>query len=469
MLNGDFSGAWESIANGTSKAWGAAGKYADVLDALGTNTITFSQQEARLNRDMKEQQAIIADTTKSYAERKKAQEELIKLNDEYTKASTKQADLQQQVADAYIEKLLAESGQSDKFTEEEKARLQDYLTAVDGTIDDMQALGGKWANVYDKISDSEYRQFADYYSAAQTTARNVAETIKANNKLINKDLNDNPLKVEVKVDEYAEGTIGWIEKEIAKLEKEKKNVIPLSVEEQSINREIEKLRAQLQNVEVEVEVKFPEGSIGAVREQIAQLNKEMENTVYGSDAYKALKEQIDALNASITETNSNLTQQVDNADGMSNVFGSASGALGQFASQSEEAAVAQKSLAVAEQLAAMASAIHTASSSGDPYTVPARIIASAGAIVAAFASMASAKFAGGGIVGGSSYAGDSQLIRANSGEIVLNTSQQARLWNALNNSNLGGGYQGGNVTFTIKGNELQGCLNNNSQTKNRLK
>lgn len=181
-----------------------------------------------------------------------------------------------------------------------------------------------------------------------------------------------------------------------------------------------------------------------------------------------MKEQIDALNESISDTNNNLSLTGSSADNIGDTFGAASSAMGQFAAQSEEAAIAQKSLAVAEQLAAMASAIHTASSGGDPYTVPARIIAAAGSIVAAFASMASAKFAGGGIVGGNSYAGDSTLIRANAGEMVLNSSQQHRLWNALSSGNFGGN-QSGNVTFTIKGNELQGCLNNNSQTKNRLK
>ena len=50
------------------------------------------------------------------------------------------------------------------------------------------------------------------------------------------------------------------------------------------------------------------------------------------------------------------------------------------------------------------------------------------------------KFAEGGIVGGSSYFGDKLLARVNSGEMILNQGQQARLL-AMTNG-------GGNVRVT---------------------
>ena len=64
-------------------------------------------------------------------------------------------------------------------------------------------------------------------------------------------------------------------------------------------------------------------------------------------------------------------------------------------------------------------------------------------------------FAQGGIVGGTSYNGDRQLIRVNSGEMILNGQQQARLFSMINS---GGG--GGEVTFRIAGQQLVGVLNN---------
>jgi hypothetical protein len=74
-------------------------------------------------------------------------------------------------------------------------------------------------------------------------------------------------------------------------------------------------------------------------------------------------------------------------------------------------------------------------------------------------------FATGGIVGGTSYSGDRNLIRVNSGEMILNRGQQASLWNAIN----GGGVGGGNVTFRISGQELVGVLNNYNSKMSKVR
>ena len=54
---------------------------------------------------------------------------------------------------------------------------------------------------------------------------------------------------------------------------------------------------------------------------------------------------------------------------------------------------------------------------------------------------ANSNFASGGIVGGNSIAGDNMTIKANSGEMVLNKSQQAKLFNMINGSGGGGNIQ----------------------------
>ena len=65
-------------------------------------------------------------------------------------------------------------------------------------------------------------------------------------------------------------------------------------------------------------------------------------------------------------------------------------------------------------------------------------------------------YATGGIIGGYSFSGDNQLIRVNSGEMVLNKSQQAQLFAIANGASVGGG----NVEFEIRGDKLYGVLNN---------
>lgn len=91
-------------------------------------------------------------------------------------------------------------------------------------------------------------------------------------------------------------------------------------------------------------------------------------------------------------------------------------------------------------------------------------VAALGGVVAASiaASKNAGNFANGGIVGGTSYTGDRLVANVNSGEMILNTTQQGKLWKQINNG--GGSNQ---VEFHIAGTELVGVLNNNNR-KTRL-
>lgn len=81
-------------------------------------------------------------------------------------------------------------------------------------------------------------------------------------------------------------------------------------------------------------------------------------------------------------------------------------------------------------------------------------------VAAAVASMAStfsnmSKFAGGGIVG------DQNIVRVNSGEMILNQAQQARLFNTLNSGRTDSD-TGGQVQFVIRGQDLVGVQKNHN-------
>ena len=84
-------------------------------------------------------------------------------------------------------------------------------------------------------------------------------------------------------------------------------------------------------------------------------------------------------------------------------------------------------------------------------------IAAMASILAAFASLP--KFASGGIVEGNSIVGDKVLARVNSGEMILNKSQQKNLFNMISGDNSRYGMNG-KVEFVIEGKNLKGVLNN---------
>lgn len=92
-------------------------------------------------------------------------------------------------------------------------------------------------------------------------------------------------------------------------------------------------------------------------------------------------------------------------------------------------------------------------------------VAALGAAVAGAIAMAKSngKYAKGGIVPGSSFTGDRVTAQVNSGEMILNKTQQARLFKLAN----GGAVGGNQVEFHISGTELVGVINNVNR-KNRV-
>lgn len=99
----------------------------------------------------------------------------------------------------------------------------------------------------------------------------------------------------------------------------------------------------------------------------------------------------------------------------------------------------------------------------------ATIIGTITSVIGSIASVASQQFADGGIVKGSTTIGDFVPIRANAGEMILNGTQQSRLFKMLNNPTISTTLSGGeNVTFTIHGSDLQGTLNNYNRKRGRV-
>ena len=135
-------------------------------------------------------------------------------------------------------------------------------------------------------------------------------------------------------------------------------------------------------------------------------------------------------------------------------------------------------------------AVAEATASGAKLPFPANLAAIASGLSAVMgALMFVGKFATGGIVGGNSPSGDRLFARVNSGEMILNMTQQRRLFDFLNGAGSlrgvsapqltrvnptaadlrgllrepSGGGQGGTVRFTIEGRTLVGVLANETR------
>lgn len=78
-------------------------------------------------------------------------------------------------------------------------------------------------------------------------------------------------------------------------------------------------------------------------------------------------------------------------------------------------------------------------------------------------------FSNGGIIGGATTSGDMQLARVNAGEMILNNSQQARLFDLLDGGAAMIGNTQGKVDFRISGQNLVGTLRNYNTKMSKVK
>ena len=196
-------------------------------------------------------------------------------------------------------------------------------------------------------------------------------------------------------------------------------------------------------------------------EKIAAIWNSMTQTV---DGFLRI---IDAVNA-WTEASETLQKAQAAEAAMTQTTAAQKVAANTQAIASDQAAgAATVAKATTDVAANTASAASSAGASAAKLPFPANLLAVAAAISAVLGLMAAIpKFAGGGVVQGGTSINDLQLARVNAGEMILNGSQQKRLWNAINSDRLGGNFSGKRIVGVLRGSNLYLLLENyKKQTK----
>lgn len=281
---------------------------------------------------------------------------------------------------------------------------------------------------------------------------------------------------------YIKGSIGYIDKQISDLNEKLKSTTSDAVRI-AITKQIKALEAQ------KVEIQFVAEKGMTMEEGIKKmlkpaLEQDFELTIPEPPAIdpEKIKEGMRQVATIIKEGTAEWQREIDEikADTLNNalnnlansfrslgtIIGGVAGQMVSWAAQSA-ASIAQM-LAENARLLISAQAVAMANGAKSAFALPFPFNLAAWATVAAtisgiFASLP--KFATGGIVGGNSFGGDRQLIRANSGEMVITKAQQARLWSAISRGDVGGGQ----VVFKISGQELYGVLSNYNSKKSRVR
>lgn len=294
-----------------------------------------------------------------------------------------------------------------------------------------------------------------------------------------------------------QGSIQEISDLISSKEQQIKNVRVGSDSFNLLRDEIEKLKSDKELLEIQLNPKIDEtsmnlliGSLVQIQQKISGLKFELSN--HDKSKLELLREEIDYLTnkehkiqLSIDEKRQNTIAQ--NADDIKSKYenlgqavqsvGSVFSALGDVTDDSFLKMMGSITSAVSNILpqisklivANEASALSSGTASAAALPFPLNIV-SIGTVIASILSIFSSlpKFADGGIIQGKSF-GDYNLARVNGGEMILNTTQQGRLWNTIQQGTTTTNTpMNGSVQFKISGKELVGVLSNYNQSKSRL-
>lgn len=260
--------------------------------------------------------------------------------------------------------------------------------------------------------------------------------------------------------------------------------------------EIEKLKADKELLEIQLNPKVDEnsmnsllGSLQKVQEKINGLKTSISVTTDKteldllSEQLKFLTDKEHKIQLSIDEKRQEnaknaieeTRQEFENLGDITNHVGSIFSNLGKVTNDSFLSMVGAVSNGISQMLPQIRTLIEAQkaqalggiiSSNANLGLLSFGLIASGVALVTSlFDSLP--KFENGGIVQGRSF-GDYNLARVNGGEMILNSTQQGRLWNTIQQGHTSPSPMNQNVTFRIEGKQLVGVLNNYNSSKSRL-
>lgn len=210
-------------------------------------------------------------------------------------------------------------------------------------------------------------------------------------------------------------------------------------------------------------------TISKLTEKNAKLGKEVGDVVSSNKKLTKAQKKQEKAAENIETWQSSLTGVGDVFNSVGDAVGGTTGQIMNMTSTvlSTTAQMIPQIISLTAAQGSQALAAATASGAAMPF--PANLIAIAAGVAAVVAAL-STTFADGGIFGGTGTVGDLNIARVNKGEMILNGTQQSRLFNLLNGQ---GGYSnvmaGGNeVKFIIKGKNLEGVRNNYYKRQSRL-
>ena len=452
------TGNWDAFNGGLMQTISNMHKVSSMQDMLADAKLTRGFDTKQFEREYVRLEGIIDDESKSKGEREKAMAEMNALVERFKERVQKTAS---GAAETLVAEMNAKFGQN--FT---LADLEKYITEVNNEFLNTETLQrlNKYKETLALFDDGRSRSLSEYGGLVLTKDQYIAMNAELEKMRILQEDNDESRRnmlaqLEYAVELYRQGddvfkrslekqnkilsmnkgsgasggaakavagSLAALDAEIKKAQQEYANTAS-DAARQAAMKTIKELQDKKGLMELHARVSMPsvgDGKSGSLAALAGGLP-----TTLGSLPFPDFKSKAEE----IEDMNKNLTMTGDIFGNLGSIMGSFGNDMGAWM-LGTVGQIAQMIV----QLNALATANGVASASKLPF--PANIAAIA-TVVATIASVFSnlPKFAEGGIVGGSSYFGDKLLARVNSGEMILNQGQQARLLSMT---------EGGNVRVT---------------------
>ena len=499
------SGNWSNFFSNMSAAISSARELYDAFDRLGSirqNDMPLIAQQQAVVKQLRMQ---IADNNLSPRERKSLQKQLEVENKKLTNLRKKEAKASMDAGLKGIEQSLLERGVSKKqaqylakkmvsesggqalydYADKEIRKLKKKITTVISTntegiittqeVNSMTADERRRYNWLQAIkqgeSDANRIKGLEAYTQGFNIISDIAMQNMRDNRYMQRNVGDSSrtggAKTVAAAKQEAEaGSLNYISETISRLRRERGNTLDTS-KQAAIDAQISELVAQRirlnygdRKMETIGASAAPTTFVG-VDGAAEQLSEKIKKIKEAQEATNMLRKELtdDAMQSSVYGL-------IDAFGALGDVVGGTAGKFISFAAQSA-ASIAQllaqnAQLLASAQAAALGGAAKSAFQLPFPFNLAMWASLSA-TVLGIFASLP--KFAEGGIVGGLS-GGDRNLARVNAGEMILNNTQQRRLFAMLDGK---AAPQGGAVTFRISGDALVGVIENyNRKTRATL-
>lgn len=366
----------------------------------------FSAQRVEINNQITANEKATADELKRQQEERTrvAKEQADKRAEEEAKAIEERkrlASVELQIADELEKALIANQQEGfDKRREQARIAYEDEIKALQekyGKETELSAQAQEQLQALLKAKEEAYKA-----QQAEIDAEEIAKV--------------------AEVERQKAEAVAMVEDEIYNQRKE----AGLVKEEEAKAYDEEKFAQELETMRLRLEEK------GIAEEEIQRLINEKKTAQAEAQAQK--EEEIEKQKSTAVAN-----QMATSLNAFGSVLDGVEKLAGAFAKDDEERAKMSKVLAIGKIAVQTGIALAQGIASAQSVPFPANIGAIATTITSvmtgiasAIASVNGAKFATGGIVGGTSYTGDNVPVMVNSGEMILNQGQQARLFELAN-------------------------------------